>query len=126
MENNKSILPKVLTWIAVIAGSLGLIIAILAFIRSGKTPPATPQNPNPQPLGYGDAIKDILNEAISGGWFGLGDKKCDPNNVGFQKDGTYNPDKCGVRSGGQCDPDNYGYTLDGFPDPNCGFGRVAQ
>lgn len=100
---------------------LGLIIGITTliatFIRAGETPPATPDNPNPQPLGFGGAFASIIAQA--GGFFkGLFGGQCDPNRWGYTKDGQYKPDKCGSATV-NCDPNRSGYEINGTPNANC-------
>jgi hypothetical protein len=101
--------------------ALGLIIWIIKYFidqNSAGTGPGGNPNPNPSP-GTGNAIVDGLGGLINnfiGGFFGKG---CDKNNLGFQKDGVYNPDKCGRPAELGCDPNRPGWNIAGLPDVSC-------
>lgn len=102
----------------IIALLLGITIAVMAYIRSGKTPPPTPEDPNPKPYGLGGAFASILAQAgglISNLFTGA----CDPKREGYTKGGQYKPEKCGYVAI-DCDPNRVGFEKDGTPNALCG------
>ena len=113
---------KTVKWILialVIVAALALIIvAIKYFSQPAATQPPVPGGPPPGPA---NSIIDILGGLFSGGFFNnlFNGKKCDSARPGFQNNGVYNPDKCGVGVGLGCDPNRSGWNLGNFPDPSC-------
>lgn len=111
---------KTVKWILIalaIIAAIVLIIIGIKYLLEQSAPPA----PAPPPAGGpSNAIVDALGALVAGlgGLFG-GAKKCDPARPGFQKDGVYNPDKCGRAPGLECDPNRPGWNLGGFMDPSC-------
>lgn len=112
------------------------IIVILALIAFGvilykATEPNTSPSPNPPtspPQGTGGALSGIISSI--GGWFGSLFSNnnnppvvdCDPNHIGYDKDGTPNPN-CGKDYSGcdpdVCDPNRSGWNMCGMPDNRC-------
>lgn len=115
----------------VIFAVLALIALAIIIVRATKPEPVAPA---PQPQGdggLGGALGGILSGL--GGWigslFGSGGGgnspsvvDCDPNNIGYDKDGTKNPN-CGKDYTGcdydKCDPNREGWNMCGMPDNRC-------
>lgn len=116
---------KTVKWILIIILIIILIVAVYFLIKASQPQPVPNYNPPlggpPQDNGFG-AIISTVGGWLSTLWQTNAQKQCDPNRPGFQKDGTYNPDKCGMGVGFECDPNKPGYNMQGFPDTNCGFG----
>lgn len=112
---------KTINIIIIVLISIAIIIGIFAFIQSNKQPAPRPDGTLPPKQGFGAALGTVLSQAIEGDWWKnlVGQKKCDPNNLGFQIDGVYNPSKCGTPSGLECDPNRAGWNKAGFLDVNC-------
>lgn len=115
---------KTVKWVLIVILIIILIAAVIFLVRASKPEP-TNYVPGPPPASGSDPINAIITTV--GGWLSTlwqtnAGKQCDPNRPGFQKDGVYNPDKCGSGAGFECDPNKPGYNMQGFPDTNCGFG----
>lgn len=116
--------------LAVLAG-LSLIALAIILYNATKPKPVGPPAPSPDAGGFGGAIGTII--AGLGGWlgnlFGSGGSgasvpvvECDPDRIGYNKDGTANPN-CGKDYTGcdyeKCDPNRSGWNMCGIPDNRC-------
>lgn len=114
---------KYVKWGLIILLIIILIVVIVLLVQASKPQVQPPVGGGPTPAGGG--IGDLLSGVFGPGWFQnifSGGSRCDTSRPGFQRNGVYNPDKCGTASGFECDPTRPGYNLQGFPDTNCGFG----
>lgn len=111
---------KTVKWILIVVAIIVAIAIIIYAVRSflpQYPPPGTPPGPPPPPPGNVlDSLISGLGPWIQNLFFG---NQCDPARRGFQKNGVYNPDKCGVGEGLGCDPNRSGWNLAGFMDPTC-------
>lgn len=117
MKMDKSV-KYLLIALGIIAGVVLIIVVIKYFLdQSGGTqPPGPTLDPgNNTNTSLVDSLGNFVNNFI-GGFFG---SACDKNNLGFQKNGVYNPDKCGRPANLACDPNRPGWNIAGLPDVSC-------
>lgn len=110
--------------IVIILLVIGLAIGIFALVIASKPPVVYPpgQNP-PPPSGFGTVLGDIIAQ-VGGLVAGLFGNKCDPNRVDYEKDGTYNPQKCSYCAQNPNDavctgPDCYNGCKSSMPGYDC-------
>lgn len=113
----------------ILIGALIILFGYLIYkLIQNNTQPAPPA---PQPGQQPNLIQSIISGAANliKGWFGTGSSNnepgvvnCDPNNPGYDVDGSANPN-CGKDytncDSSKCDPNRSGFNQCGFLDLNC-------